>query len=140
MKIAQTIIILFALGVTLSACNSSTTKQEEDQKLSSEKPVIEVLELDTYLNQLKEEQRPHHFVDVRTPEEVAEGTIGDASNIDYNAADFEEKIKTLDKDQPIYLFCRSGNRSGQASQFLAAEGFKEIYDLKGGYLEYSARK
>lgn len=140
MKSAFTLILFLSFCVIISSCNSITRKQKEGQEISTDQPIIQVLELETYLNQLKEEKRPHHFVDVRTPEEVAEGTITGASTIDYKADDFIEKFTALDKDQPVYLFCRSGNRSGKATKLLVAEGFKEIYDLKGGYLEYSANK
>lgn len=77
------------------------------------------------------------LIDVRTPEEYAEGYIRDAKLIDYFSSDFEEKIKELDKNQPVYLYCKSGGRSGKASRMLSELGFTEIYDLKGGYMAWS---
>ena len=51
--------------------------------------------------------------------------------------DFREKIQELDRDKPVYLYCRSGNRSGKASKIMDELGFKEIVDLKGGYKAWS---
>lgn len=71
-------------------------------------------------------------LDVRTPGEVAGGTIGDASVIDYHAEDFRKKLSRLSREKPVYIFCRSGGRSGQAAKIMAAMGFKKVVDLEGG--------
>lgn len=79
-------------------------------------------------------QKSHiQLIDVRTPKEFAEGTIGNAQNIDYLAEDFSTNILALDKDQPVYVFCRSGNRSEQAREIMLDLGFTKVYDLDGGY-------
>ncbi len=75
------------------------------------------------------------LVDVRTSEEFKEGHIEGAQNIDFfQESVFQKKFEAFNKNEPIYLYCRSGNRSGQASKRLEAMGFTKIYDLKGGYL------
>lgn len=73
------------------------------------------------------------LVDVRTMEEVAEGFIDGAQNIDFYGDNFESEILKLDKEKPILVYCRSGGRSGNTAKMLKAAGFREIYDLKGGY-------
>jgi rhodanese-related sulfurtransferase len=73
------------------------------------------------------------LVDVRTADEFNEGTIGKAQNIDYLSEDFTVKLKNLNKDEPVYVFCRSGNRSEKARKIMLDLGFKEVYDLQGGY-------
>lgn len=73
------------------------------------------------------------LVDVRTADEFNEGTIGKAQNIDYLSEDFTVKLKGLNKDEPVYVFCRSGNRSEKARKIMLDLGFKEVYDLQGGY-------
>ena len=73
------------------------------------------------------------LVDVRTADEFNEGTIGKAKNIDYLSEDFTVKLKDLNKDEPVYVFCRSGNRSEKARKIMLDLGFKEVYDLQGGY-------
>ena len=80
---------------------------------------------------------PVQLVDVRTPEEYQAGFIKDAVNIDFfDEANFTTKFEKFDKDKPIYVYCRSGNRSQKAAAKLVAMGFKEIYDLKGGYMNW----
>jgi len=71
-------------------------------------------------------------LDVRTPGEVADGTIGDASVIDFHSDDFRKKLSLISRDKPIYVFCRSGGRSGQAAKLMSEMGFAEVVDLKGG--------
>lgn len=87
---------------------------------------------------------PHHFleslendedgqlIDVRTTEEFGVSHIKDAQNICVTDADFEEKIKTLDKTKPVYVYCRSGGRSARAAKILEEKGFTKVYDLQGG--------
>lgn len=76
------------------------------------------------------------LVDVRTPGEYSGGHIGDAKLIDYTAPSFSEEIQKLDKEQPIYVYCASGNRSGKAMRMMKDMGFKEVYNLIGGYHGY----
>ena len=83
------------------------------------------------------EEKEVQLVDVRTAAEFNEGAINGAINIDYFEQDvFDQKFDKLDKDQPVYLYCRSGNRSQKAAAKLETLGFKKIYDLKGGYMSW----
>ena len=76
------------------------------------------------------------LVDVRTPSEFSEGYISYAENINVMASDFEQKIQKLDKEKPVYIYCRSGQRSNKAAQKMKELGFEEIYDLEGGILAW----
>ena len=79
------------------------------------------------------------LVDVRTPEEYAEGFIQGAINIDYfDQQSFIKQISALDKKEPVYLYCRSGNRSMKAARQLVTLGFEKVYDLAGGYMSWSS--
>lgn len=75
------------------------------------------------------------LLDVRTPGEVAEGKIGDAMNIDFFSPVFRDKVADLPKDKNYYVYCRSGNRSGQAVRFMTGEGFN-AYNLDGGIMRW----
>lgn len=77
----------------------------------------------------------HTLVDVRTPEEYAEGHIQGAVNIPLD--DLPVRMTELGKDETIVLYCRSGNRSDQAARLLLAEGYQSIYDL-GGLIDWTA--
>lgn len=96
---------------------------------------ITVLNKETFKSKIIESKV--QLVDVRTSREYKAGTIEYASNIDYfDDENFYSKFGKLDKEKPVYIFCRSGNRSQKAAKKLVKLGFKEIYDLKGGYLNW----
>lgn len=74
------------------------------------------------------------LVDVRTASEYGGGHIKNARNIDFfNAANFKVEFEKMNKERPVYLYCRSGARSQKAARRLVDMGFSKIYDLKGGY-------
>lgn len=92
----------------------------------------EVISVTQFENETQSEEI--QLIDVRTAEEFEEGAIGHALNMDVNEVEeFKNQIEELDKSKPIYLYCRSGNRSQKAAKILQDEGFDEIYDLQGGY-------
>ncbi len=93
-----------------------------------------ILEVQTYKDSIT--NKKVQLIDVRTPDEFKDGHIEYAKNIDFYATDFTAEFNKLDKDQPVYIYCRSGSRSRQAGNKLTEMGFKEIYDLKGGILNY----
>jgi rhodanese-related sulfurtransferase len=80
------------------------------------------------------------LVDIRTSFEYNRGHIKSARNIDYMGRGFREKFNSYDKNKPLYLYCRSGNRSGKAVQFLVQAGFTKVFDLQGGILEWNKYK
>ena len=80
------------------------------------------------------------LVDVRTPDEYNAGKIDDAINIDYfDQEAFKKEFEKFDKNKAIYLYCRSGHRSHESAVLLEQMGFKEIYDLEGGYIVWSEK-
>ena len=89
------------------------------------------------LSSAKSQQAPV-IVDVRTPDEFADNHLKEAVNIDFRDQSFETKIKALNKDQPYILYCRSGNRSGQAEKLMKSLGFKSVENL--GSLQEAAKK
>ena len=72
------------------------------------------------------------LVDVRTPEEFAEGHLPNAININVNDASFETETTKLDKEKPVMVYCKSGGRSAKAASILNGKGFKNVSDLDGG--------
>ena len=73
------------------------------------------------------------LVDVRTPSEFKKGHLGRAINIDfYDKNSFCESFEQLNKEEPVYLYCRSGVRSKKAAYKLLKMGFSKVYNLKGG--------
>ena len=94
--------------------------------------------LDLESHQLVEliKENPGVLLDVRTPNEVSNGYLENASFIDYYDEDFLEKASWIKKDQPIYVYCHGGGRSAKAANQLISLGFKEVYNLIGGYSKW----
>ena len=67
-------------------------------------------------------------IDVRSPAEVAEGAITGATVLDFNAGEFEAKIGDYDRNAAYLVYCRSGNRSGQAVAIMKELGFTDVID------------
>lgn len=76
------------------------------------------------------------LVDVRTPEETEKGYIKGAVFMDFYATDFKQQLKTLDKNAAIFIYCAAGGRSLDAMNILLANGYKKVYDLEGGMIDW----
>ncbi len=78
------------------------------------------------------ESHPGIVIDVRTPEEFEEGHLM-RSDYNYNflSGEFEEKMQELNKSETYYLYCRTGNRSGQAMEIMKEAGFENVYNIGG---------
>lgn len=72
------------------------------------------------------------ILDVRTPQEFAEGHIEGAFNIDIESGNFADKVAELDTRVPYVIYCRSGNRSAVAVEQMKSIGFTQTYHLEGG--------
>ncbi|WP_086477089.1 MULTISPECIES: rhodanese-like domain-containing protein [Arenibacter] len=76
-------------------------------------------------------------LDVRTPEEVEEGYLPNMTHIDIHLGqEFITALEKLDKSKNYYVYCRSGNRSGQACAIMNKLGFENTYNLQGGIMEW----
>ena len=117
--------IIIALSLVLVACSSSSN--QAGNLLSS-----------TNFESKIKTTTDAQIIDVRTPEEVAEGCIQNAINIDYNSSDFSAKINQLDKNKPTFVYCLSGGRSSGAVEAFKSNGFKTVYELDGGISQWSA--
>jgi rhodanese-related sulfurtransferase len=88
---------------------------------------------------IEQEQDNPDFVimDVRTPAEYAEGHLANAVNIDFDADDFEDRIKELDRGNTYVVYCRSGVRSAGARDAMQELGFNEVYNVLGGIIGWT---
>ena len=77
------------------------------------------------------------ILDVRTEDEVAEGYIPNAKNIDIHMGQgFLDAVEALDKSKSYYVYCRSGARSGQACAIMNSIGIENTYNLEGGFMNW----
>ena len=117
----QIVIILCLLMImTITGCNNSGYTQISMQEAVS----------------MMQEESGYIILDVRTPEEFAERHIPDAINIPNEVIGKEEIAELPDKEQMILVYCRSGNRSKQASEKLAALGYTNVYEF-GGIIDWT---
>lgn len=77
------------------------------------------------------------ILDVRTPDEFESDHIENAKNVNWNGADFETKAAAFDKSKPVFVYCLSGGRSKKAAAKLNELGFKNVYELEGGFLNWN---
>ena len=114
--------ILVVAFFTIFSC--SLINNESINQMNSDE-LIEFIELNDAV-----------LVDVRTEDEYNSGYIENSLNIDYFSNDFSVNADKLDKSKPIILYCRSGKRSSMSANKISKLGFKEIYNLEGGILEW----
>ena len=80
------------------------------------------------------------ILDVRTADEVASGKVEGSINHDiYNPQEFMDAVSGFDKNASYFVYCRSGNRSGQACAILRTQGIENAYNLTGGMLEWEGK-
>lgn len=78
------------------------------------------------------------ILDVRTEDEVEEGMIPNALHKDiYKVQEFIDEINKLDKSKTYFVYCRSGNRSGQACSLMNSLGFENCHNLMGGFSQWT---
>ena len=77
----------------------------------------------------------HYLLDVRTIEEFNDGHIANAENIPVQV--IEQYLEDIPTDMPVVLYCRSGNRSGQAALILENAGYTDVYDIDGGLVVWA---
>jgi thioredoxin len=76
------------------------------------------------------------ILDVRTPQEYSRGHIDNATLINISDRDFSNKVAMLQKEKPVYIYCLSGSRSRAAADYLIRNGFKQVYNLQSGILDW----
>lgn len=119
------IFLLLTISFLLTSCQG----QQSD--------IVQTVDVKTFEEKLKTTKNPQ-LLDVRTPEEYSGEHIENATNVNWNGSDFTTKVAKYDKTKPIFVYCKVGGRSSQAANKLAELGFKEIYNLDGGIMKWSA--
>ncbi len=100
--------------------------------------IIEDITPQEALTLIQENQDNPDFViiDVRTPEEFAEGHIENAVNLDFYAETFWDWLNILDEDKMYLIYCRSGGRSRNALDIMEELNFREAYNVLGGIIQW----
>ena len=126
MKITyKNLLICFILCTTLLSCRE--TGAQDQVKVISPKEMQKAIDSGSV-----------QIIDIRTPSEFQEGHLKNANNIDFLSSTFKKEISGLDKEKPVYIYCRSGNRSGKSVKDFLNAGFTEIYDLEVGIVGWKS--
>lgn len=135
MKFSSLKLFLVILGFTLISCAQNTAKKEvKDATINTQvQQVVELINPKDLHAKLGDIQ----LIDIRTPREFKSGYIKGAVNINFFDSDFTGQMLKLNKEKEIYIYCRSGNRTGKAANKLKDQGFTKIYDLQGGILNWN---
>lgn len=120
--------LLLSLAIALTSCAQSPAGKQGTQKLDA-------LGFKSTLESIKNVQ----LIDVRTREEFASGHLVGSINYDIYLNDFETQLASLDKTQPVMVYCKGGGRSAEACEKLEAMGFRQIYDMSGGIMAWEAK-
>lgn len=80
------------------------------------------------------------IIDVRTPEEFNKGHLRNSLNVNWFDENFDENLKIFNKNLPVFVYCLSGGRSSKANEKIQSLGFKNVYELDGGILEWRKNK
>lgn len=118
-------LLFFTLIFSISCSNKNTLVYEK----------TDILSLDKILN-----DTDIIILDVRTSEEINAGYIPNSTFIDYYDKNFENKINLIDPSKKIYTLCKSGGRSVKAAEILSKNGFRNVYNLEGGFMRWKANK
>ena len=119
----RALTLLLGLAAVMAACGGETATA-----------VVETVDIgtaDAYIADFET-----ILLDIRTPEEFTEARIEGAVNIDFYEADFADRIAGLDRDSTYVVYCRSGNRSGQAMELFRDLGFTDVHEVGGGILAW----
>ncbi|MAJ13132.1 MAG: hypothetical protein CMD09_03910 [Flavobacteriales bacterium] len=119
------LLLFFILILSISCGDKNTLIYEK----------IDILSLNKILN-----DKDIIVLDVRTSEEINAGYIPNSTFIDYYDNNFENKINLIDRSKKIYILCKSGGRSVKAVEILSKKGFRNVYNLEGGFMRWKANK
>lgn len=134
-KILPILFLVFSLG--------SCQQKSQQSALSSDSPAPSAPAVKTPYTDLSPKEFARKMsdkdvvvLDVRTPEETAQGKIEGAIEVNVSDPGFTQKINELDKDKTYLVYCRSGRRSVTACNTMAGQGFGKLYNLAGGYMAW----
>ncbi|WP_455277856.1 rhodanese-like domain-containing protein [[Eubacterium] cellulosolvens] len=172
-KIVTLAFVLVIVGITiwietgLITQNQITQPQKTPEEKTTETPFIQetipspekevkredsghsVVTPPEAFNLISKNKNNSNFVilDVRTPEEFAEGHIENAINIDYymdersnNTKSFRDELGKLDRNKTYLIYCLADIRSSVAMNMMKHLGFKEVYDMSGGIVQWQAEE
>jgi phage shock protein E len=125
MRLPAWLAPIAVIALLLTGCSSGSSDAITDVDAAEAQQIVE--------------QGDSVILDVRTPEEFAAGHLPGAVNINVEASDFTDRVAGLDESAETLVYCRTGNRSGVATDEMADLGFTDMSDLQGGIEAWTAQ-
>jgi thioredoxin len=122
MKFRSLFFLLVAFSII--SCNGQATEE------------IKTIDATAFGEKINTTPNPQ-ILDVRTPAEFESEHIKNATNVDWLGDSFAADAEKHDKSKPVFVYCKSGGRSKKATEKLHELGFKNIYELDGGFLKWN---
>lgn len=127
----------YALIALLGACGSSNgdaavvqEQAEESAQPQEVKGTWENVDASSFQEHMSDEGAT--IIDVRTAEEIAQGMIPGAVQIEFESSQMKDMLNELNKDEPMLVYCAAGGRSGKTMELMKDMGFTKVYNLDGG--------
>jgi phage shock protein E len=139
LNLIRPISLLMLCLLLASSCQNSGQKNQQTttntQTTSKGAAAVQTPIRNISANYLEKMGIPENglLIDVRSPEEYADGHLKDAVSINVEAPEFDQQIAKLDKNKVIIVYCASGTRSMEAAERLQKNGFGQVLNLEQGY-------
>ena len=142
MNFTQFLLFVTTLLLTWNCSSAQKQEQRTSQQAQPEVASPSVPFQNISVSTFKEKMDGEDVVilDVRTPQEISQGKIGDALEINVLESDFMNKVQELDPNKTYLVYCKVGGRSSRACDMMAKAGFKNLYNLDGGYTAWEAER
>jgi rhodanese-related sulfurtransferase len=124
--------IFFALIISIFAVSGCQTESTQTAKNA----LGEIKQITVTETKQAMDKRHVQFIDVRTLEEFTGGHAAGAVNIPLDT--LSDKLDSLEKNEPVYVICQTGNRSRKAADLLAKAGFNNVWNVSGGTVAWQA--
>ena len=128
MKKISRLFLIAVFTFSIASCAQNNVSSEKNARIA-------LLDASAFKDAMAKAQ-DKQIIDVRTPEEFNSGYIDGARNFNIYDRDFEQKLNSLDKTKPVFVYCKGGGRSADASDKMKSLGFSEVYDMKGGIMAW----
>ena len=139
----KNLMISAFLGALIIVVLSTSACIQTETNIAKPETKIQIIEnitpKETYILIQENKDNPNFVIlDVRTPEEFSGEYIENAVNLDYYSNTFKNDLDKLDKNKTYLIYCRSGNRSGNALNIMKDLDFREVYNVLGGITKWKS--
>lgn len=125
------VIVVLSIAMSMLLLTILSTQKAPQQEETSIIYELKTVPSTEFLSKMQSTAEPI-LIDVRTRDEFLENGLEGAKNIDFYSPSFRQEIEKLDRNKTYFIYCRSGNRSGQTLRLMQELGFTNVYNMGGG--------